>query len=193
MSARVVSWCLPVAVCASGGISALLLPVLLLLPPGTPGWWMPPPYLELPGSQAWSLPWGEGNGGRHPGSQVYLPPLELLGSWVPPLWSRRLESSWPPWLEGWGHRTHCRCDLVSCSCVCHCSWEARLMCTASCATTKCSWAAGSAVTARGPDHRHHLLCSPSSASSMCSRPPTFRCTDVWNCPASWCVRQKNLC
>ena len=34
---------------------------------------------------------------------------------------------------------------------------------------------------------------PSPASSVWLSPPTFKCTDLWNSPASWCAGQSHLC
>lgn len=53
-------------------------------------------------------------------------------------------------------------------------------------------AVGSAATPGGPRSQAQPPQSPSAASSVCSSPPSFRCMDVWNSPASWCVGQKHF-
>ena len=96
-------------------------------------------------------------------------------------------------LHGWrGHRPRCHCCLIPCGCGCCCSQEAGVMCAASPAVTGFSGAAGSATVAGSRDYKHHLCFPLSSASSVCSSPPTFRCTNVWNSPAFQCVGQMNL-
>ena len=45
----------------------------------------------------------------------------------------------------------------------------------------------------GQDYRHCLCCYPKSASFLCSSPPTFRCMDIWNTPASQYAGQRHLC
>ena len=43
------------------------------------------------------------------------------------------------------------------------------------------------------DCRLPLHCVSGSTSSVCSSLPIFRCTDMWNAPAPWCVGQRHLC
>lgn len=54
-------------------------------------------------------------------------------------------------------------------------------------------AVGSAATPGGPGSQAQPPQSPSVASSVCSSPPSFRCIDVWNSPASWCVGESHIC
>ena len=81
---------------------------------------------------------------------------------------------------------------VPCGCGHHCSWKAGYVCAAFPDATGFSGAAGSATAAGGPGSQAHN-CSPCSISSLCSSPPTFRCTDVWNSPSSWSTGQRQLC
>ena len=43
------------------------------------------------------------------------------------------------------------------------------------------------------DCRLPLHCVSGSTSSVCPSLPIFRCTDMWNAPAPWCVGQRHLC
>ena len=54
------------------------------------------------------------------------------------------------------------------------------------AATGFSGAAGSSITERGWDHRHHLSCSPISTSSMCSSTTPTPIYDVQVCGSLWC-------
>lgn len=182
-----------VAVCDSGVIGALLLPVLLLLPlEHQDGRYLYHIQGCLSHRHGHCYVRRERRGAIQLASQVHLPPPDLLGSWVPTQWSRRLESWVPPWLEGWDHRVYCSCCLVPWSCGCHCSWEARLRCPVS-YSTKCSGAAGSVVIAREPGSQAPPLLLPQFFLLHVFRPSTFRCTDIWNCPASWCAGQSYWC
>ena len=121
-------------------------------------------------------------------SQAPLPYPGFLGFGAPMLWPRivgtstagrtgsqaplllLLGSLWPQvslWSGCWSHMCYLPC------------WYQAL------------W--GSVPMARGPGSQAPPLLFPGSVSSMCSSPPTFRCTDVWNSPASRCVGQRNIC
>ena len=43
------------------------------------------------------------------------------------------------------------------------------------------------------DLGHHLCCFPGPTFSVCPSPPIFRCTNVWDTPASWGVGYRHLC
>ena len=107
-----------VAVCDSGVIGALLLPVLLLLPlEHQDGRYLHHTQGYLSHRHGHCYVRRERRGAIQLASQVHLPPPDLLGSWVPTRRSRRLESCVPPWLEGWDPRTYCSYCLVPCSCA----------------------------------------------------------------------------
>ena len=183
-----------VAVCDSGVIGALLLPVLLLLPlEHQDGKYHHHIQGCLSHRHGHCYVRRERRGAIQLALQVHPPPPDLLGSWVPTLWSRRLESQVPPCLDGWDYKIYCCCYLVPCSCGCHCSWEARLMCPASHSATNYSGAAGSIVIAREPESQAPPLLLPQFCLLHVFLPNTFRCTDVWNCPSSWCVGQSYWC
>ena len=66
------------------------------------------------------------------------------------------------------------------------------MCATSPDATGFSGAMSLAAMAGGPGSQVLPPLYPSSACSMCSSSPTFRCIDVWNSLVSWCVGQGHL-
>lgn len=104
---------------------------------------------------------------------------------VPPLQGGKLEWWVPLQGGGWGCRSHCFPFL--CGHQHHCGQEAGVICATSPDAAGFSRVVGSAVMAGGPGLYALPMLFTSSTSSMCSSPPIFRCTDVWNSPASWCI------
>ena len=56
-----------------------------------------------------------------------------------------------------------------------------------------SWGCGISATAEGLGLQAPPLLFPLSPSPVCLSPPTFKCADLWNSPASWSVGQSYLC
>ena len=152
-----------------------------MLPPGALGWQVPLWHLGWPGSWALPLWWRvvEGRLGARVGA-----PLPCLGfvTFVSCKWGAR----------GWSCGCYCvwrdgpcyHCCLVPCGHGCCFGMEAGVTCTTFPAAARFFGSSGSATTARGWDHRHHLPCSPISTSSVCSstHPPS----DIRTCGSLWC-------
>ena len=163
---------------------ALLLPTLLASPPGALGGYMPPPCLGSPGSATEGI-----QGGRHL--------CHDQSGQVGGLCCCRQGRRW--------------------SCGSLCSWMDRVRGPAAAAAVWFPVAASIAAAGRLVSQalsplmplvsqqdrspwpgsrdqvRNHLGCPPSSASSVCSSPLTFRCTLLRNSLASCCVGKRHLC
>ena len=82
--------------------------------------------------------------------------------------------------------------LIPCGSVASCTQEAGVTCTPSLVATGFSWASGLAAVAGRPGFRAPPLLFPWFCLLCVFSSPTFRYTDVWNSPTSWCVGQRNF-